>query len=256
MIEVELYRRAADRAVGRRVGAVSAPDAWFLKRGLDAATAAALLEGSRIVRTRRIGKLLLLDTTGVTVGLRFGMTGRLVLDGAAAIEALEYGSDRDDPAWDRFALVFDDGSTLRVNDPRRLGGVEVDPDTSALGPDALAVTASALRRATAGRLAPLKAVLLDQSRVAGLGNLLVDEILWRAAIDPARPAGSLDAAEVVRLHRRLRSTVAELLRRGGSHLGRIQDARIPGGTCPRDGTPFQRRTIGGRTTYSCPTHQR
>jgi formamidopyrimidine-DNA glycosylase len=102
----------------------------------------------------------------------------------------------------------------------------------------------------------LKARLMDQGRVAGLGNLLTDEILWRAGLDPARPAGSLDEVELRRLHRTIRTVWNELLAKGGSHLGRLQASRIPGGTCPRDGEPLQRRTIGGRTSYSCPRHQR
>jgi formamidopyrimidine-DNA glycosylase len=101
----------------------------------------------------------------------------------------------------------------------------------------------------------LKARLLDQSRVAGLGNLLVDEILWRSGLDPARPAESLTPAEHRRLHRHLRTGVEDLLQRGGSHTGHLQPARVRGGRCPRDGTELLRRTVGGRTTYSCPVHQ-
>lgn len=254
MIEVELYRRVAERALGRRILAVEAPDDWFLK-GVDAGTLQRALRRRTVTGTRRIGKLLLLDTDGPTLGLRFGMTGRLVVDGAGPIDVLEYSSSRDLPAWDRFGLRFDGGGRLRVNDPRRLGGVALEPDVGALGPDALAITLGQLRTALAGSSAPLKARLLDQSRVAGLGNLLVDEILFRAGLDPARPAGSLDDATVARLHRHLRATVADLLARGGSHLGRLQAARVRGGTCPQEGAPLLRRTVGGRTTYSCPRHQ-
>ena len=87
---------------------------------------------------RRRGKLLLLDTSddGPTLGLRFGMTGVLELDGVAAIDGLEYSSHRKDPAWERFAVHFDDGGALRLRDPRRLGGVELDPEEERLGPDA------------------------------------------------------------------------------------------------------------------------
>lgn len=255
MIEVELYRRAADRVVGRRIRAVDAPDAWFLKGGADSATLQGALRRRRVTGTRRIGKLLLLDTDGPTLGLRFGMTGRLVVDGAGPIAELEYGSGRDLPAWDRFSLRFEGGGRLRMNDPRRLGGVVLDPDLRTLGPDALSVSLKQFRAALAGSAAPLKARLLDQARIAGLGNLLVDEILFRAGLDPARPTRSLDDAAVVRLHRQVRATVGDLLRRGGSHLGRLQAARVRGGRCPKDGAPLLRRTVGGRTTYSCPRHQ-
>jgi formamidopyrimidine-DNA glycosylase len=96
---------------------------------------------------------------------------------------------------------------------------------------------------------------MDQRRVAGLGNLLADETLWRAGLDPARPAGSLSTGERRRLHRQIRSTVAQLEARGGSHMGDLQLARVRGGQCPKDGAELARRTVGGRTTYSCPVHQ-
>jgi formamidopyrimidine-DNA glycosylase len=91
--------------------------------------------------------------------------------------------------------------------------------------------------------------------VAGIGNLLADEMLWRAGLDPARPAGDLTPAELRRLHRHLRRTLDELDERGGSHTGDLQAARVRGAVCPRDRAPLERRTIGGRTTYSCPHHQ-
>jgi formamidopyrimidine-DNA glycosylase len=255
-IEVEYYRRLAEGAVGRRIARVDAPDAWFLKGGLTAGALADAVTGRRIGATRRIGKLLLLDTDGPTIGLRFGMTGRLLVDGVAGVGDLQYSSMRDEPAWDRVTFRLDGGGDIRVRDPRRLGGVLLDPDESRLGADVLSIEPAALRAALAGSAAPLKARLLDQGRVAGVGNLIADEALWRAGLDPARPAGSLTPAETRRLHKHLRATVEELLERGGSHTGDVFHARNPEGRCPRDGTPMIRRTVGGRTTWSCPTHQR
>lgn len=256
MIEVELYRQCADLAVGHRITRVEAPDSWYLKGRTTAPDLEAALLRTTVVATRRIGKLLLLDTSGPTVGLRFGMTGRLVLGGRAPIERLEYSSGRLDPSWVRLRLRIARIGDLELVDPRRLGGVELHPDVSHLGPDALSVGLSQLRSLLAGRRAPLKAWLLDQGNLAGIGNLLADEILWRAAIDPIRPAGSLDAREVRRLHTHLHRTVRELTERGGSHTGDLQVARSRGASCPRDGAALQRRTIGGRTSYSCPVHQR
>src|SRR5206468_7393996 len=163
------------------------------------------------------GKLLLLDTDagGPVLGLRFGMTGRLLVDSRAAIERLEYGSARDVTAWDRFTLRFDGGGDLRVRDPRRLGGVELDPDESRLGPDVGSLRPAALAAALAGSEAPLKARLLDQGRLAGIGNLIADETLWRAGLSPVRPAGSLTPNELRRLHRHLKGTLADFLERGG-----------------------------------------
>lgn len=261
LIEVEQYRHLAEVTVGRTISEVEAPDGWFLKGGVTAVALTDALVGGVIAGVRRIGKLLLVDTlgdvgAGPTLGLRFGMTGRLVVDDRAAMERLEYASARDEPVWDRFGLRFDGGGRLRLQDPRRLGGVSLDPDESRLGPDAALVGRAGLRDALARSHAPLKGRLLDQSRLAGLGNLLVDEVLWRAGLDPARPAGRLSTAELRRLHRHLRATVAELTRRGGSHTGDLHAARQRGAMCPRDGAPLDRRTVGGRTTYSCPVHQR
>ena len=256
ILEIERYRRLAASTVGRTVCGVDAPDPWYLKRGLDAATIVDALAGREIAADRRIGKVLLLDLAGgPTLGIRFGMTGALFVDGEPAIARLEYTRELSDPAWDRFVVHFVGGGRLAVRDPRRLGGVELDPDESRLGIDAFEITRAQLRRVLGESRAPLKARLLDQSRVAGIGNLLADEILWRAGLDPARPAGSLAPAELRRLHRHLRATLVDLDERGGSHLGDLQVMRTPGGVCPRDGSPLTRRTVGGRTTFSCVHHQ-
>ncbi|MBL8775104.1 MAG: hypothetical protein JNK12_04210 [Acidimicrobiales bacterium] len=258
ILEAEMYRRTAERALDRVIAEVVAPDAWYLKRGLTAEVARAELTGRRLVAARRIGKQVLLDTSedGPVLGLHFGMSGKLLVDGWAAIDKLEYVRGNERPAWDRFGLRFGDGGELVMRDARRLGAVELDPDEGRWGVDAMAVRPAELRNLLAGSNAPLKARLMDQSRLAGVGNLLVDETLWRAGLDPARGAGSLDAAELRRLHRHLRATLAELGERGGSHTGDLHHARERGGVCPRDGAPLLRRTVGGRTTYSCPVHQR
>ncbi|MDP9071856.1 MAG: formamidopyrimidine-DNA glycosylase [Actinomycetota bacterium] len=255
--EVEAYRRLAEAALGRPIVEVDAPDAWFLKGGVDAKALRAALLGHPFTAARRIGKLLLLDISGGGVlGLHFGMTGRLVLDGRPGVDRLLYSSQRDASAWNRLTLRFADGGELRVRDPRRLGAVYLDPDESRLGPDVLELTPSRLRHVLAASTTPLKARLLDQARLAGVGNLLADEALWRAGLDPRRPAGSLTPAELRRLHRHLRGTVEDLIDRGGSHTGDLVPARSPGGACPRDGAPLSRSRVGGRTTWWCPVHQR
>jgi formamidopyrimidine-DNA glycosylase len=256
MIEVEYYRNVAERTVGRVINRVHAPDSWYLKGGTTSVLLRRTLRGAEITGARRIGKLLLVDTDAATLGLRFGMSGRLLVDGAGPIEKLEYSSARHVSVWTRFGLGFESGGTLEMVDPRRLGGVVLDPSIEHLGVDALEVRERELGRALAASRAPLKAWLLDQSRVAGVGNLLADEILWRAGLDPMRSASSLDPDDVTTLHRTLRRTIRLLTKRGGSHTGDLQLARVRGATCPRDGAPLQRRTIGGRTTYSCPAHQR
>ena len=261
--EVETYRRLAERALERTISEVVAPDAWYLKRGLTGRAAAAALTGRRFTAARRRGKTLYLDSSddGPVLKLGFGMSGRLVVDGIAGIDRLLGDGDALESSaraaalerWDRFAIRFEDGGDLRMRDPRRLGRVELDADESRLGPDAVGLTPAGLRAVLGTSTAPLKARLMDQARLAGVGNLIADELLWRAGLDPARPAGSLEERELRRLHRHLVATMAHVLA-GGSHTGTLMPERGPGGRCPKDGTPLVRRTIGGRTTWSCPKH--
>jgi formamidopyrimidine-DNA glycosylase len=95
---------------------------------------------------------------------------------------------------------------------------------------------------------------MDQERLAGVGNLLADEILWRADLAPGRRTALRDD-ELKHLHTVLRATLRQLARRGGSHMGDLMEARHDGGRCPRDGTELRREVVGGRTTYWCPAHQ-
>jgi formamidopyrimidine-DNA glycosylase len=256
--EVERYRQLAGAAaLGRPIAGVQAPDAWYLKRGLTAEEATAVLTGRTLVAARRRGKLMMVDLDdGGVVGLRFGMSGRLLVDGSAGVDQLLYGRAGADPRYDRFRVDFADGGSLAMSDPRRLGGVELDPDLSALGPDALGLTVAELRAALAGARVALKARLLDQSRVAGVGNLIADEVLWRAGLSPLRIAGDMAPVTVRRLHTHLTTGLAEMIERGGSHTGDLMPERRVGGRCPRDGTPLVRATVGGRTTWWCPNHQK
>lgn len=255
-VEIEMYRLHGEAMVGETIASIVANDDWFLKGDTTEPELVDALVGATVTEARRIGKLMILDlSSGHRLGLRYGMTGRLIVGDDSAIEYLEYSSQRNEPAWDRFQMTFESGLEMRIRDPRRLGGVELDPDESKLGYDVFTITVGQLKeRVLVGTMA-LKARLLDQSRIAGVGNLIADEVLWRTGIDPARSADSLDDNEVRRLQRNLRSVVATFLEDGGSHTGRLQPARIRGGHCPRDGAELLRREIGGRTTYSCPEHQ-
>jgi formamidopyrimidine-DNA glycosylase len=256
--EVERYRQLAESAaLGRTIAAVHAPDAWYLKRGTSAELLSAALDGRKFTAARRRGKLMLFDIDdGTVLGLRFGMSGRLLVDGRAGVDQLLYSPLEPLVRFERFGLEFADGGRLVMSDARRLGGVELDPDETRLGPDALTVTRPELRQALAGANVALKARLLDQRHLAGVGNLIADEILWRAGLSPVRIAGDLPAAAVKRLHTHLTVGLADLIERGGSHTGDLMEQRRPGGRCPRDGAPLVRGTVGGRTTWWCPKHQR
>jgi formamidopyrimidine-DNA glycosylase len=222
----------------------------------------AAITGATFERARRRGKVVLLDTDDATIGLHFGMTGRLVIDGVAAIERLAYASHRDHPAWDRLVLFATPGGrsappALRFNDPRRLGHVSLDPDLDRLGVDFAAVTPRRLAAALSGRRGVLKSVLLDQHVVAGLGNLCADEVLWWADLDPRRTVDTLSEADVEHLAATIRRRLPIMLARGGSTSGVLSPVvRAACPPCERDGTPLERSTIGGRTTIWCPLHQR
>ena len=261
ILEVELYRALAERALDRDIAHVWMVDTRYGRGGTTPRRLGAALVGRSFAAARRRGKLLLLDTTdGPTVGVRFGMTGGIVVDGQQALDRLRYGPGVFEEKWVRARVVFGDGGSLLLHDPRRFGSLELAPDENRLGPDALTVTRLELEAALAtgprrnGAAAPLKARLMDQERLAGVGNLLADEILWRADLDPERRT-PLHGDELRHLHTTLRSTLRQLARRGGSHMGELMDARHADGRCPRDGTLLRHAAVGGRSTYWCPLHQ-
>ncbi len=258
VLEIESYRRLAERVVGARVISGWA-DQYLARKLVSPGAWAAAVAGRRITGTSRRGKLLVLETDSVPLGVRFGMTGVLLVDGDAGLEGLFYGPHQFRDEWVRGGLVLDDGRRLVVHDPRRLARVEIDPDLDALGADALSLTRTQFDQVlavTRGDGPAIKARLLDQSRVAGVGNLLADEMLYRAGVDPRTPTAHLDTAQRRALYRAFTQTVRTLGRRGGSHTGDHMSARVPEGRCPLDGTPMAVATIGGRTTYWCPAHQR
>jgi formamidopyrimidine-DNA glycosylase len=258
ILEVESYRELASRVVGATITRGWA-DGFLAKKLHSPAAWARSVKNLTVTGTSRRGKLMLLETDGPTLGMRFGMTGVLLLDGDAGVEGLFYGPHEYQTKWLRGGLEFGDGRKLVMHDPRRLARFEIDPDLDQLGPDALSLTKKEfdqIVRVERGEGPAIKARLLDQSRVAGVGNLLGDEMLFRASIDPRTPTGTLSADERDRLFKAFRQTMTALQRRGGSHLGDHMDARFPGGLCPRDGGTMLLATIGGRTTYWCSTHQR
>lgn len=255
VLEVEITRRGIEPLVGRRIVDVVVTDTLIVDDGVDAAVPGATIEG-----LDRRGKLLVLHTDRVDVGVHLGMTGRLFIDEEGPLGQLSYGSVTTNGVWDRWAVSLDDRRVLRLHDPRRLGRVLLDPNFDRLGPDALTLTRGQLVGALRGRRAPLKSVLLDQARIAGLGNLIVDEVLWWAALSPTRQAGSLTDQELTRLHGVIRRRLRAMMRRGGSHTGTISPALrkavwASGRPCPRCGGELVRAVVGGRGTVWCPSHQ-
>jgi len=258
--EVEAYRSALSPLLPSTVARTKARhpyDAGMRARELDD-----LLRGARLVGARRHGKVLAIDLEAEggsrpsVLALRFGMTGVLCVDGRAAIDGLHFGPRRFDRSWMRLEVELDGGHTFAVSDPRGLGRAQLDPDLRALGPDARGISAACLAERIRARRGPLKAALLDQAVVAGIGNLLADEALWRAGLPPDLPAHLLDTKGTSRLALALRLCVEHAIAAGGSHRGPLVAERRPGGRCPADGTLLVRSEVAHRSTWWCPSHQR
>jgi formamidopyrimidine-DNA glycosylase len=242
--EAERARQQIDRVLGREIVGVDDRDTYVCRPHAPGEMAAALV-GHRLTATHRRGKFLWAETDGgPELGLHLGMAGRIVVDEPPAPRS-----------WDRFALEFADGGRLALRDKRRLGRAVLEPDFSHVGPDAAVVGRDAFRARVGRGTAPLKARLLDQAVIAGVGNLLADETLWRARLSPRRPAGSLAVEELDRLRRELRAATRSAIRHGGVHTGDIIPFRRRGALCPRCGTAMTRATVGGRTTFWCPACQ-
>jgi formamidopyrimidine-DNA glycosylase len=243
--EVERARTSIEAAALHRVIAgVDDSDTWVCRPHGPGEIADALT-GATLTSAHRRGKAMWVETDrGPVLGLHLGMSGRIDIDG----EPAENG-------WDRFSLEFEDGGRLALRDKRRLGRVVLDPDLSRVGPDAAEVGRGEFRERVGRGTAPLKARIMDQSVIAGVGNLLADETLWHAGLSPLRPAGELDEEELDRLRRVLRAATRRAIRRGGVHTGDLIPHRVRGGRCPACGTELRRETVGGRTTYWCPRDQ-
>ncbi len=252
-LEAEIWRRSARALIGRRIVSVWC-DERVAPEGL-----AQILADEHVDDVSRIGKVVRLHTTAGVVGLHFGMTGRLEVDGSAPIERLEYASGADRPEWDRLRIATEPAGrgrpALRLNDPRRLGRISLD-EVITVGADCLSLSETQLAAGIFGRRAPVKSMLLDQRVVAGLGNLCADEVLFHAGVAPERPVDSLRAAELAMIALACRERLPQMLAAGGSTAGtlspEVREAPLP---CPLDGAQLRRDRIGGRTAVWCPAHQ-
>ena len=135
ILEVELYRALAEQALHRPIEKVWMVDARYGRGGTTPGRLRSALVGHTFTAARRRGKLMLLDTEGPTLGVRFGMTGGLVVDAREALDRLQYGPGVFGKQWVRAHVTFDDGGTLLVHDPRRFGSLELAPDEGRLGPE-------------------------------------------------------------------------------------------------------------------------
>jgi formamidopyrimidine-DNA glycosylase len=272
--EVETIRmRLAPLLEGRQLAGVRIDDAR-LTRPNDPTEVASRMRGERVASVDRRGKYLIVwFESGRTLLIHLRMTGTLLhgRDG-------ENGNLPDDP-YRRAVISLDNGADVAYRDVRRFGTwLLLEPGELApylevrLGeePLAAAFTPEALAEGLASRRAPVKAALLDQRTVAGMGNIYADEALWHAEIDPRRPAGSLTPTEVERLHQGIRIALGAGIARQGATL---RDYRLPDGEsggmqlefqvygragepCLRCESEIAKTRIAGRGSSYCPTCQR
>lgn len=253
----------ADHARGRPIRRVDVLDAGVL-RGTSGRALDRVLRGRRFDEPRRHGKWLICPTVAPgerraeppAALLHFGMTGDLAWTPGGDVETRH--------RHDRVVFVLE-GGELRYRDMRKLQGLRLAEDDQAvervlagLGPDALGLPRDAFRERLGSGRRRVKAALIDQAVIAGLGNLLADEILWRARTAPQRPVRELDEDDLAELHRAMGRVL-----RGAIPTGRVpprstwltgardrDDAR-----CPRCGAALSRGRVGGRTTVWCPRCQ-
>jgi len=272
--EVENARQVVEKALDRVIASIDDTDE-FVCRPHGPGEIDHALKGGRLTAAHRRGKTMWCDTVtadgadGPSLGIHLGMGGRIFVTGPSGdAESLYAGGDPhvggmpkkaderpDKPEWDRFRMTFEDGGEMRLFDKRRLGRVHLEPGVDALGPDAAEITRDDFRARVGKGTVAIKAKLLDQSVLAGVGNLLADETLWEAKLSPARPAGDLSTEELDALRKTLRKATRDAIKRGGVHTGEVIPHRAKDETCPRCGAPMERGTVGGRTTWWCSAEQ-
>jgi formamidopyrimidine-DNA glycosylase len=270
LAEVEFFRKRWHlAAVGERVEKVLTHDTKKLLRKLDLPAFRRALTGARLESSQTAAKQMLFRFSGdAWLGIHLGMSGEL------SVAAPDHPPGKHD-----HLVIVTEGHALVFNDPRMFGSVEFhvgqEPPAwwTRIAPAILSkeftvteVAAFLKRRARA----PIKAVLLMQERFPGVGNWMADEILWRAAIHPARLAGSLTPAELRTLWRECRTVCRQALEAiagRGNTLPKDLNVGIPrtwlfwhrwskGGKCPKTGKPLAHATIGGRTTCWSPARQK
>lgn len=270
--EVETIRaQLADRIPGRTFAAVEVFDPKLVSPE-EPEDVVARLVGRRIDSVGRRGKYLLIGLdSDETLAVHLRMTGRLHWTAGAPTEQERFLRAR---------FHLDDGSTMTFGDMRRFGRawiVSGTPDEvedywrARVGVEPLSprFTARVLEELLDGRRGPIKAALLNQALVAGLGNMYVDEALYQAGVHPLRPAGSLDGAELRRLHRAIRDRLAAAVEAGGASIDSYRDSLGEMGTmqdllrvhlhagepCPRCRTTIVKSRVAQRGTYVCPRCQ-
>jgi formamidopyrimidine-DNA glycosylase len=253
--DVEGFRRSLTADLpGRRIRRVEVPDTGVL-RNISPQTLGRRLAGQRFGKPERHGKWLMLPAGGPVLLVHSGMTGHpyYLPDG------------RDDPGMQPRLIITLDRGQLRYADQRKLRGIWLANGADGVagvlgeqGPDALTINLGTFRCALSQRRGRLKATLLDQAVIAGLGNLLVDEICWQARLNPSRTVVDLGADDQQALHSAMRRVLRTSVRYGKvpalrGWLTGVRDRSEP--SCPRCATRLAIGRVGGRTSLWCPRCQ-
>ncbi|MEZ5985528.1 MAG: bifunctional DNA-formamidopyrimidine glycosylase/DNA-(apurinic or apyrimidinic site) lyase [Hyphomonas sp.] len=237
------------------------------------------VSGHKVVRLGRRAKFLTAElSSGEVLVMHLGMTGRFTVSGQRT-GSYKYDTGTD-PAHDHVVIVLDSHDIVTYNDPRRFGFMELwpaeqfqaYPRLTAMGPEPLSnhFSAAYLDTALKGKKAPIKAALLDQSVIAGLGNIYVCEALWRARISPKRLSQSIPGQRAARLAPAINDVIAEAIEAGGSSISDFASASgelgyfqhrfavydREGEDCRACGTTIKRLVQSGRSTFYCPSCQR
>jgi formamidopyrimidine-DNA glycosylase len=254
--DVETFKRYADATCLHKTIRSVSVEAADLLQGVSARRLAERLRDRSLESGRRHGKHLFLAIAGDGwLVLHFGMTGRL-----------DYaGDDGDPPDYTRLLLRFANGYRLAYVAPRKLGLIALTEDVDDfvaehdLGPDALDLDEAGLRAQAAGRRGQVKAWLMDQSAMAGVGNVYSDEILLRAGLHPRRKVRDLSDDQIGRLHRALHEVLEAAIRAKADPDAMPDDFILPqredGAPCPRCGGEIRAVKAAGRTAYYCPECQ-
>jgi formamidopyrimidine-DNA glycosylase len=254
--EVETYRRYIESTSMHRPIVRAEARHPLIVRPFQARTVSTAVEGSAFVRSYRHGKNLFLELSrGRWLTWHFGMSG----------EPVFFERMSDEPPYDRFLFTFENGH-LAFSDPRMLGriGVTASPEEyvrkKKLGPDVLTLTKADFMRILERSRGAAKKVLMDQHKMAGVGNLYSDEALFQSGIDPRAPVQCLGGGDIERLYHNVRKVLRRSIERRGdlSQLPRtyLLRHRSRGERCPKCGGDLLAVPLGGRTSYFCPHCQR
>ncbi len=255
--DIEVFRRRIEaHGLDRLIAEVDLRDPERL-RGASAEDLRAALTGYRFEQARRHGKVLFVKVScGWRLVMHFGMTGFVAF----------YPDPADEPGHPRLVLRFADGGWFAFDDQRKLGWLELTDDipsylhAQGIGPDALVISRDDLHALLHGKRGQVKPALMDQERIAGIGNVYADEILFQAGVRPDHACNELSQDQIDAIHQALRSVLTQAVEADAdpekmpsswlTPLRGADDAR-----CPRCGGPLETAKVGGRTAYACPNCQ-